>query len=829
MSRLRYLVCLLTAITLLAIPQTLKYQGKLTDLDGVGENDTLEIRFNLYDVATDGDSLWTQTLADVPVVHGLFDVDLGPVELPFDEQYWLEIVVAGNTLTPRVKLTTSPYAFRAAVADSLTGGVPPGLQDTMVAYWDSLRGIPADIADGDQFDTTIAHWGSIRDIPAEIEDGDQIDTMIAYWDSIRGIPGNLGNSDTIWSKDSEIADTIVMMANTKVHGELIADSIQAVGDNVVIDDNLDIYGCETINRIVEDTLYLEGFESGDPPTGWEETGQTGTADLSYETESEYPVGYSPTEGTLLLQFNSVSCLIGNEITLQQTSGFSTEGYVSISLNLDVLHDLLYDYADDRFIIKYSLDGISWIEYTTLHRYDGSTGWATETIMLPDSLAGRTELYLGIRFISHFGYNIHIDNLVVTGRTGAIHTLASICGDGMEVNGNLDISGDLNVDNDITANTFHGDGSALTGIVAEDYDWTIAGINMYATPSGNVGIGTTTPSAKLEIAGATKTTTFQMTNGASDGYILQSDVDGNGSWIDPGSISGTTDFDTINATRHDTVVVSEALKVQGELIADSIQAVGDVVTVDDNLDIYGCMSIYGNPTDVIYAEGFESGDPPAGWEETGATGSADLNYVGTSQAPSGYNPTEGDIMLRFNSYSCVANNEITLQQTTGFSASGYESIVVNFDMLHDTERNNDDRVYLKYSLDGVSWVTLDSFYRYDGTTGWNTESVALPDSLSNRPAIYLALRFVSDWGNNVHLDNLVVTATMASITELASICGDGVNFHGDLTANSFTGDGSGLTNIDDQDWERDGNYLRAYNSSDSVIIGGLNPVDVLDVR
>lgn len=47
---------------------------------------------------------------------------------------------------------------------------------------------------------------------------------------------------------------------------------------------------------------------------------------------------------------------------------------------------------------------------------------------------------------------------------------------------------------------------------------------------NIGVGVT-PSAgnKLEVNGKTKTTTFQMTNGAATNYVLQSDATGNASW------------------------------------------------------------------------------------------------------------------------------------------------------------------------------------------------------------------------------------------------------------------------------------------------------------
>jgi hypothetical protein len=48
---------------------------------------------------------------------------------------------------------------------------------------------------------------------------------------------------------------------------------------------------------------------------------------------------------------------------------------------------------------------------------------------------------------------------------------------------------------------------------------------------NVGVGIV-PSVgnKLDVAGKTRTTNFQMTNGAATGYILESDTTGNGTWV-----------------------------------------------------------------------------------------------------------------------------------------------------------------------------------------------------------------------------------------------------------------------------------------------------------
>ncbi len=48
-------------------------------------------------------------------------------------------------------------------------------------------------------------------------------------------------------------------------------------------------------------------------------------------------------------------------------------------------------------------------------------------------------------------------------------------------------------------------------------------------SGNVGIGISTPSQKLDVIGKTRTTTLQVTSGATLGYLLTSDASGNATW------------------------------------------------------------------------------------------------------------------------------------------------------------------------------------------------------------------------------------------------------------------------------------------------------------
>jgi hypothetical protein len=65
------------------------------------------------------------------------------------------------------------------------------------------------------------------------------------------------------------------------------------------------------------------------------------------------------------------------------------------------------------------------------------------------------------------------------------------------------------------------------------NWTTNGTNQYSLVSGNIGIGTTTPTEKLDVNGKTKTTNFAMTNGAQPLYLLTcADANGTASWIDP---------------------------------------------------------------------------------------------------------------------------------------------------------------------------------------------------------------------------------------------------------------------------------------------------------
>lgn len=116
------------------------YQGRLID-DNEATDAAYDFEFRLYDAPTEGTQVGTVNAADdLDVISGYFTVELDFGAAAYNgDSVWLEVAVrdgdetgAYTVLTPRQRLTATPYASYAAASD-----------------WNNLANVPADIADGD--------------------------------------------------------------------------------------------------------------------------------------------------------------------------------------------------------------------------------------------------------------------------------------------------------------------------------------------------------------------------------------------------------------------------------------------------------------------------------------------------------------------------------------------------------------------------------------------------------------------------------------------------------------------------------------------------------
>lgn len=128
---LSFILLLAGYVTLFAqAPKTLTYQGKLSD-GGGPLNGTYSLTFRIYDAATGGTALWTETSTNVSVTGGNLSIILGkttPVNVQTDKPLWLGITVGGNPeVSPRVELTGNLYSLGLGLPYIATSARPTSL------------------------------------------------------------------------------------------------------------------------------------------------------------------------------------------------------------------------------------------------------------------------------------------------------------------------------------------------------------------------------------------------------------------------------------------------------------------------------------------------------------------------------------------------------------------------------------------------------------------------------------------------------------------------------------------------------------------------------
>lgn len=135
-QRPAYIILMLFGIVLIsstiwvyaaAPPNTISYQGFLTDLSGNPIEGTYDIGVSYQDAASGGSEFYKENHLGVVLDDGQFNLVLGggtPISgvwgaVDFGQAIWIEITVAGETLSPLVPMSAAPYARYAYVSQQI--------------------------------------------------------------------------------------------------------------------------------------------------------------------------------------------------------------------------------------------------------------------------------------------------------------------------------------------------------------------------------------------------------------------------------------------------------------------------------------------------------------------------------------------------------------------------------------------------------------------------------------------------------------------------------------------------------------------------------------
>lgn len=115
------------AFAMAEVPPTLAHNGYLTDSAQQPVSAALPFTFNIYTSESGADLVWGENIPGVQVTSGFYAVVLGLSNSLKDvfntrKDVWLEVVVDGEKITPRQKITAVPYAL---VAGDAVGDIHP--------------------------------------------------------------------------------------------------------------------------------------------------------------------------------------------------------------------------------------------------------------------------------------------------------------------------------------------------------------------------------------------------------------------------------------------------------------------------------------------------------------------------------------------------------------------------------------------------------------------------------------------------------------------------------------------------------------------------------
>jgi len=166
--RVLFLMCgLLLSVNVFAtIPQMIDFQGRLSNASGDPLTGAYQFVFKIYDGETGGTALWSETQDNVQITNGVYNVKIGTVTaIPIgvfensNINRWLQIIIGGETMSPRVRLISVPYSFISERAYGVIGATitASNLANNIDA---SGIGFNADLLDGKHYTAFVSTAGN---------------------------------------------------------------------------------------------------------------------------------------------------------------------------------------------------------------------------------------------------------------------------------------------------------------------------------------------------------------------------------------------------------------------------------------------------------------------------------------------------------------------------------------------------------------------------------------------------------------------------------------------------------------------------------------------
>ncbi|MEL6820130.1 MAG: hypothetical protein AAFP70_00115 [Calditrichota bacterium] len=444
---------LFSQLAIAQIPQTLTYQGALTDSTGIAVTDgTYQLKLTLFNAASGGQSVWTES-QQAETYRGVFSVRLGdstPLSLPFDKPYWLEVEVDGNVLSPRSELTASAYSFNSAnIADSIV--TADKIADAQVVR--SINGLTDNVTLSAGANVTITPQGN------ELVVGSN-GGGATPWDSLNGNifyqGGNVGIGTNAPTEQLELTGNL-KLPQTENQGN-------GQTGVLLVDTSSVLHTYGTKNLFV-------GKGSGNFTTG----GLGGNTGLGNQSLQELTSGANNTAA-------GDRALAGN-----------TSGFLNTAAGALALENNASGHSNTGIGSTALRSNISGIHNTALganaltNSETGSRNTALGRQALDGNISGSNNIAIGYNADVSSG---DISNAIAIGTNAVVDASNTI----RLGNTNTTL---VETDGNISASAYFGDGSGLTNLPSSP--WGTAGPDVYRI-AGKVGIGTVNPQQTLDLVG-----------------------------------------------------------------------------------------------------------------------------------------------------------------------------------------------------------------------------------------------------------------------------------------------------------------------------------------